>query len=91
MVLLAATPLFPQTALTLQDAVRMTLEKHPAVEGSASQTRSAEARIAEARGGYLPRVNYSESWTRSDNPVFVFSSLLTSAPVHGIELQCRVR
>jgi outer membrane protein TolC len=25
----------------------------------------------------LPRVNYSESWTRSDNPVFVFSSLLT--------------
>ena len=25
----------------------------------------------------LPKVNYSESWTRSDNPVFVFSSLLT--------------
>ena len=26
---------------------------------------------------HLPKVNYSESWTRSDNPVFVFSSLLT--------------
>jgi outer membrane protein TolC len=25
----------------------------------------------------LPKVSYSESWTRSDNPVFVFSSLLT--------------
>ena len=25
----------------------------------------------------MPKVNYSESWTRSDNPVFVFSSLLT--------------
>ena len=75
--LVAATPLFPQTALTLQDAVRMTLEKHPAIEGRASQTRSAEARITEARGGYLPRVNYSESWTRSDNPVFVFGSLLS--------------
>jgi outer membrane protein len=77
MVLLAATPLLAQPALTLQDAVRMTLEKHPAVEGNASQTRAAEARIAEARGGYLPRVNYSESWALSDNPVFVFSSLLT--------------
>src|SRR5260370_11275268 len=28
-------------------------------------------------GGNLPKVNYSESWARSDNPVFVFSSLLT--------------
>jgi hypothetical protein len=31
----------------------------------------------EARSGNLPKVNYSESWTRSNNPVFVFSSLLT--------------
>ena len=25
----------------------------------------------------MPKLNYSESWQRSDNPVFVFSSLLT--------------
>ena len=35
------------------------------------------ARIAQARGGMLPKINYSESFARSDNPVFVFSSLLT--------------
>lgn len=33
--------------------------------------------MKEARAGFLPKVNYSESWARSDNPVFVFSSLLT--------------
>src|SRR5437870_4397096 len=38
---------------------------------------AAESRISAARGGNLPKVNYSESWARSDNPVFVFSSLLT--------------
>ena len=33
--------------------------------------------LTQARSGLLPKVNYSESWLRSDNPVFVFSSLLT--------------
>ena len=32
---------------------------------------------AGAKSGWLPRLNYSESVTRGDNPVFVFSSLLT--------------
>lgn len=39
--------------------------------------QEAAAGVSEARGGYLPKLDYSESWTRSDNPVFVFSSLLT--------------
>jgi outer membrane protein TolC len=76
LVLLAATPLLAQDQLTVQEAVRIALGKHPAIEAAASQTRAAESRIRQARGTYLPRVNYSESWTRSDNPVFVFSSLL---------------
>jgi outer membrane protein TolC len=75
--LLAAAPLLAQSPLTLHDAIQMSLEKHPVVEASTSQTRAAESRIAIARSGYLPRLNYSESFARSDNPVFVFSSLLT--------------
>jgi outer membrane protein TolC len=39
--------------------------------------RASAARIDEARAGKLPKLNYSESFVRSDNPVFVFSSLLT--------------
>jgi outer membrane protein TolC len=44
---------------------------------SKASTLSAESGIAEARAGFSPKVDYSESWTRSNNPVFVFSSLLT--------------
>ena len=66
-----------QPSLTLQDAARTALQKNPAVEATASQTRAAEARVAQARGGYLPKVNYTESFARSDNPVFVFGSLLS--------------
>ena len=63
--------------MSLKDAVRLALDKNKSVEASLAAQRAAESRIAEARGGSLPKVNYSESWTRSDNPVFVFSSLLT--------------
>jgi outer membrane protein TolC len=75
--LLAAAPLLAQNPLTLQDAVQIALGKHPAMEVVTSQTRAADSRIRQAKAGYLPKLNYSESWARSDNPVFVFSSLLT--------------
>jgi outer membrane protein TolC len=63
--------------MSLKDAVRLALAKNPSVTASTATEKAAESRIAEARGGSLPKVNYSESWGRSDNPVFVFSSLLT--------------
>jgi outer membrane protein TolC len=62
--------------LTLRDAVRIALDQHPAVEAAQSRTRAAGFRIDAARSGSLPKVNYQESWARSDNPVFVFGSLL---------------
>ena len=37
---------------------------------------AAEARLKQAKSGWWPRVNYQESWQRSNNPVFVFSSRL---------------
>jgi outer membrane protein TolC len=70
-------PLLAQEPLSLQRAVQLALEKHPAVEASRSRTESAESRVALAGSALLPRVTYSESWARSDNPVFAFSSLLT--------------
>jgi outer membrane protein TolC len=71
-----AAPLAAQTPLTIGDAVRTALQKHPTMEAAASQIRAAGSRIEQARAGNLPKVFYSESWARSDNPVFVFSSLL---------------
>jgi outer membrane protein TolC len=62
--------------MSLKDAVHLALIKNKAVEASVAARNAVESRIVEARGGNLPKVNYSESWTRGDNPVFVFSSLL---------------
>jgi len=66
-----------QDAISLKEAVRQSMARSKVIEASGASRDAASARVAEAKGGLLPRVNYMESWTRSDNPVFVFSSLLT--------------
>ncbi len=75
--LILAGPLAAQAPLSLREAVQLALAAHPAVEAGRSGVRAAETRIREARSGYLPKLNYSETWLRSNNPVIVFSSLLT--------------
>jgi outer membrane protein len=76
-VFLLAVPLWAQDPLSLREAVRLGLRENKAIAGTAAGVRAADARITQARGGMLPKINYSESFARSDNPVFVFSSLLT--------------
>jgi len=70
-------PLWGQSALSLADAVRLALEHHPALEATRANQQAAQSRIEQARSGFLPKVVYSEAYQRSNNPVFVFGSLLT--------------
>lgn len=70
-------PIQAQEPLSLRDAVRMALAGNKSIVASAASKDAASSRITQARSGFLPKVNYSEAWARSDNPVFVFSSLLT--------------
>jgi outer membrane protein TolC len=78
LILLLGFPVGAQdAAMSLNDAVRLALDKNKSIEASNAAKKGADTRISEARSGFLPKVNYSESWTRSDNPVFVFGSLLT--------------
>ena len=55
-----------QDALSLKDAVRLALEKNKGIEASAAGQQAAGSRILAARAGMLPKVSYSESWTRSE-------------------------
>ena len=72
-----ATARAQENPLTIRDAVELAMKKSPIVESSQADADAQKAKVAEAASGMLPKVNYSESWTRSNNPVFVFSSLLT--------------
>jgi outer membrane protein len=77
LLLFLAAPLWAQDALSLRDAVRVALRENQSVAAAAAGIRASMTHTAEVRAGKLPKVDYAESFTRSDNPVFVFSSLLT--------------
>lgn len=62
--------------LSLSDAIVRARARNPDAATSAVAEREATQRIIQARAGYLPRVDVTESWQRANQPVFVFSSLL---------------
>jgi outer membrane protein len=74
---LAGSPLLAQEALSLRQAVDLALLSNPLAAAADAGEKEAEARVHQALAGYLPRVQFSESLQRGNNPVFVFSSLLT--------------
>ncbi len=76
-VALAAAPVRAQEALTLRQAVDLALHLNSLVAAADAGEREAAAGIRQARSGYLPRMQFTESLQRGNNPVFVFSSLLT--------------
>ncbi|MDX2154653.1 MAG: TolC family protein [Bryobacteraceae bacterium] len=77
LIVLLAGSVCAQTPLTIQEAARAALRRHPSTEAARLRSDAAGARVEQARAGWLPKINYTESWQRSNNPVFVFSSLLT--------------
>jgi outer membrane protein len=71
-----AGPALAQSPLTLDDAIARAVAQNPAVTGSQAAQRESTERVREARSGWLPRIEVSESWQRGNQPVFVFGSLL---------------
>ncbi|HEY6937042.1 MAG TPA: TolC family protein [Terriglobales bacterium] len=70
------TPALAQTPLSLQQAVSMALEKNPQRKLAVADQRAAEAGVQEARSALLPRVSFTESATRGNDPVYVFGTRL---------------
>ena len=71
----------PSTAerLSLSEAVEQALRGNPLIRSARAGRQMADARLSEARAGWFPTVSFNETFTRGNNPVFVFGSLLEQA------------
>jgi outer membrane protein len=77
LVALLPRPMAAQETLTLDQSVSAALANNAMMRAAKAGEREAAAHVEEARAGYLPRVDYVESWQRGNDPVYVFGSLLT--------------
>ena len=66
---------YPST-LSRQQAVQIALGENPTLAAARSQVEIAEQRVIQGRAGFLPRLNVSEGFQRTNNPPQVFSNKL---------------
>jgi outer membrane protein len=79
MLVLPAPPSMAQEAaapLTMPQAVSMALEKNPLHKAAFAGTRISLAQIREARAPLMPKLMFTESAVRGNDPVFVFGTKL---------------
>ena len=65
-----------QERLTLARSIEATLTANPQMVAARAASGEAEQQAPQARSGFLPRVDFTQSWQRGNQPVFVFGSLL---------------
>jgi outer membrane protein len=67
-----------QETLTLDQAIAAAMMHNRSIAAARLSESEARRGAVEARSGFFPRVTVAESWQRGDQPVFVFSSLLSA-------------
>src|SRR3989304_7578604 len=72
-----------QEARSLEQAMRIALDQNPGLRATEAAESGASERVAGARAGYFPTVDYTESVQRGTNPVYVFGSLLEQHRFQG--------
>ena len=75
--LLFLTAARAQQPMTLERAVSIALERNPALAAVQEESAAAKARLGEARSARSPRLDFSQGFTRGNNQVYVFGTLLT--------------
>ena len=83
-----ATRAAPTDMLTLPVAVDIALRTNPLIRATTSGQELARAQIGEARAGRYPIVQFGETFARSNNPVFVFGSLLEQGRFGPQNFEC---
>jgi outer membrane protein len=68
--------LLAQERLLLPQAIAAVLTANPDVVAASAATHEATQEAPQARAGFLPRLDFTQSWQRGNQPVFVFGSLL---------------
>lgn len=65
-------------AIPLEQMVQAGIARNPSLRAATAGAQAADASASAARASLFPRVTFTESWQRGDQPVFVFSALLAS-------------
>ena len=76
LLLAVAMTAYAEETITLEQAVETALKNNPGLKAADAQVEAAQAGITRSRSGFLPKVNLSETWSKTDNPLMVLGTKL---------------
>ena len=62
--------------LTFQQALEQMLQQNPSFSQKKINSQISQNNVQQAKSAYYPQLDFVESWSFSNNPVYVFGSLL---------------
>jgi outer membrane protein len=78
LLLTVAVPSLAQTAVTFDEAAARAVAQNPTIRAARAAADRTAAEVDQVRAAWFPRLSFTESARRGDQPVFVFSSLLSA-------------
>ena len=85
--MVGGTPPFSQAAeairvpLSLEEAIAIAVKKNPEIEAALYKKEASEAMVREARSGFMPQVDFVETFNRTTNPMWAFGAKLNQESI----------
>ena len=67
--------------LTMADAIKIAITNNPELKASVFSERAAQSSLGQARAGFLPVINFTETFKRTNTPMWVFGNLLNQGKI----------
>ncbi|MBU4318172.1 MAG: TolC family protein [Proteobacteria bacterium] len=69
------------STLTLSDAIVTALKQNPRVKAARYEVDVASAQVTQARSGFLPQLGISETYSRTNSPLWAFGTKLNQSAI----------
>lgn len=69
-------PVYESPPLSLSEAIHMAVKENPDTRAAAFDVEASAARVTQARSGFFPQISLSETYNRTNNPMWAFGTKL---------------
>jgi TolC family type I secretion outer membrane protein len=71
----------PSETLTMAEAIQIAVNQNPQVKAAGFQAKAVESNIIQARSGFFPQIDFSETFNRTTNPMWAFGTKLNQGSI----------
>ena len=71
----------PPEFLTLSDSIQIAVKENPTVTAARFKEESLSSQVTQARSGFFPQIDFTETFNRTNNPMWAFATKLNQGVI----------